>query len=177
MSRMLCKILGMFVLLKAFDFSKYDLTLLILGAAFSVLGIVLSVPGVRMLAADAQWWRTTTTTGRVIAVEWFKRNQENQLRISYGYQDGSGTIYHTTASMARRRGKINLEPGTPVAVVYQPGDHSQSRLAIEVGTGEWMTLLGIGVLELLFGCMFIFAAGRRKPVGKELDRVAYPQEL
>jgi len=161
----------MFYLLKAFDLAKYDLPLLLLGMSFTVLGIVLSIPGASMLAADAQWWRTTTTTGRVMAVEWLQEQQENRLRITYGYTDDSGTIYHSTAVMARRRGKLNLEPGTPVAVVYKPDNHSESRLAIEVGTGDWLTLLGIGVLEILFGGMFLLAAGRRRAGSQEVERL------
>lgn len=133
-----------------------------LGVVFVGLGIALLVPGLRMMQADAQWWDATTTTGRVIAVEWLQEKGENRLRISYGYRDESGAIYHSTGILARKRGKLNLEPGAYLVVLYKPGDHSQSRLAIEVGRGEWVTLSGIGALEMLVGVVFLASARRRR---------------
>jgi hypothetical protein len=121
------------------------------------------------MKADAYWWDATITTGRVIAVEWLKEKGENRLRINYGYRDNSGTIYHSTGILARKRGKLNLEPGAYVAVLYRPDDHSQSRLAIEVGRGEWITLSGIGALEILVGIIFLAAARRRRRKSPDVE--------
>lgn len=154
---------------QALNLIKPNIALWLLGTAFVALGAVLIVPALRMMQADAEWWSATTTTGRVIAVEWLPESKESRLRLSYGYTDEKGTIYHTTSFLARRRGKINLEPGAYVAVFYKPGDHSQSRLSFEVGAGEWMSLLGIGGLELLMGCFFLFVAARRLRASRRVE--------
>ena len=132
-----------------------------LGLVFVLTGIVLSGSGLRMLAGDWEWAQAITTTGRVIVTEWQREDKQNLLRVSYGYQDERGTIYHNMGTLARKLGRLNLEPGANLVVLYKPEDHSQSRLQVELGAGEWKFLLAIGLAELIAGSSLLVISLKR----------------
>src|SRR5215470_17143177 len=123
--------------------SKLDVPLWTLSLVFVLTGLVLSGAGLRMLINDWQWVEAVTTTGRVIVTEWEHSEKQNLLKVNYGYKDDQGTIYHNMGTLARKLGKLNLEPGASLVVLYKPEDHSRSRLQVELGAGEWKFLLAI----------------------------------
>ncbi|GEM_PF-3591280 len=138
-----------------------SLPLWVLGMLFVTSAAVIGQAGLKMALSDWDWSRGVTTTGRVIATEWKKENQEDRLVVIYGYRDERGVIYHNTAILARRLGKINLEPGIPVVVLYRREDHSRSHMQQELGLREWIPIVSIAGLELLAGSVFLVAAARK----------------
>jgi hypothetical protein len=138
-----------------------ELPLWLLGTLFVISAAVLGAPGLKMAASDLEWSRGNTTTGRVILTEWKQEQGENRLAVLYGYQDERGIIYHSTGILARKLGKINLEPGMPYVVVYKPDDHSKSKMQLELGQREWIPIVLIAASELLVGMLFLTVAFRR----------------
>jgi hypothetical protein len=125
------------------------------GIVFLISGIVMTACGGSMAYSDLQWNGSVTANGVVILTEWRNQNNENHMNITYGYKDETGSIYHNTAVLARRYGKINLQPGAPVVVLYRPEDHTKSRLSMESNPRDWAPLLFLGVVEIVVGGLFV----------------------
>lgn len=125
------------------------------GIVILASGIVMTVCGGSMAWSDLQWSGAKTVQGVVILTEWGNQNNENHMNITYGYKDEKGIIYHNTAVLARSFGKINLDPGLPVLVLYRPDDHTKSRLSIESNPRDWAPLLFLGVVETIVGGAFV----------------------
>ncbi len=135
--------------------------LLMLGLAFMILGVIMAVSGMAAYQVQTDWKDAVTTTGRVILTEWKQSNNENRLQVRYAYKDDRGVIYHNGAVLARRLGKLNLEPGSAVVVEYKPEDHSRSMLQLQLGSNEWVPVLVLGGLEVIAGLFFVAACFRR----------------
>lgn len=116
------------------------------------------------MLAYIDWSGATNTTGRVIVTEWARIDGQNRLKIGYAYKDESGTIYHTTGVIGRALGKINLEPGAGIAVLYRADDHARSRLAMEVGSADWLPVMIIAAVQIAFAGFCLAAAVRRRQV-------------
>jgi hypothetical protein len=155
-----------------------DLPLWILGLLFIVSGVVLAGAGLNLALADLRWSNANTTTGRVMITEWKRAGDESRLNVVYGYKDERGVIYHNTAVLARKLGKINLEPAAPVVVLFRPEDHSQSRMQLELGAREWIPILAIGPVEIVCGAIFLTVAIKRllerlvKPAGAKTEEAS-----
>ncbi len=155
-----------------------DLPLWILGMLFVVSGIVLAGAGLNLALVEFRWSNASTTTGRVMITEWKRAGDESRLNVVYGYKDERGVIYHNTAVLARKLGKINLEPAAPVVVLFRPEDHSQSRMQLELGAHEWIPILAIGPVEIVCGAIFLTVAIKRllsrltEGAAKDATRVA-----
>lgn len=138
-----------------------NLPLWILGAIFIISGLVIGGAGLKMALADLSWSQAINTAGRVIITEWKQENGENRLAVVYGYKDERGVIFHNTAVLARKLGKINLEPAAPIVVMYKADDHAQSRMQMELGSREWVPILVIAPVEIVVGGIFLTVALRR----------------
>jgi len=138
-----------------------NLPLWLLGVLFAGIGALLAGIGLNQALNDWTWMQARTTTGRVMLTEWKRAKDESRLIVIYGYKDDLGAIYHNTAILARKLGKINLEPATPVVVLYRSDDHSKSRMQLELGSGEWIPILVIGSFEIIAGAVFLTVAARR----------------
>jgi hypothetical protein len=135
---------------------RYDLPLWICGAIFTIGGLIMIASGAALMMQELNWRDAVTTTGRVIVTEWLEERHQNRVRVNYAYKDEHGAIYHNQGLIARKMGKLNLEPGTLVIVRYRPEDHSRSVLNIEVGSGEWRPLIFLGIPEALAGAFFFY---------------------
>jgi hypothetical protein len=128
----------------------------IFGMIFLFAGVIMTSCGANMAYGDAQWNDAVRTKGVVILTEWRNQNNESQMHITYGYKDPAAqSIYHNTAIIARRYGKLNLQPGAPVVVLYRRDDHSKSRLEMETSIREWLPLVFLGVVETIVGGAFV----------------------
>lgn len=135
---------------------RANLLLLIFGVLFVLVGIVIELTSCPQLLAEIRWQGAITTTGRVIVTEWQPEKTENRLKISYGYKDEAGNIYHNTSVLARRLGKLNLEPGARVVVLYRSDDHTDSCLAFERALWDWVIVSVLGVAEVAAGSLLLF---------------------
>jgi hypothetical protein len=146
---------------------KPDIAIWLFGLFFLLAGIVMSSCAASMAYIDAQWNGSVRTQGIVILTEWRNENDESRMHITYGYRDPSGAIFHNQAVIARRYGKLNLEPGSPIIVLYKPEDHSRSHLEMETTTRDWMPLVFLGVVETIVGGAFIAHCIKRYPPGAD----------
>jgi hypothetical protein len=135
--------------------AKNTLAIWLFGLFFLLSGIFMTACATSMAYADLRWSGSVSVQGVVILTEWREQDDESRMHITYGYKDPSGAIFHNTAVIARRFGKLNLKPGSPVVVLYRPEDHMKSRLEMETTTRDWMPLVFLGVSETIVGGAFV----------------------
>jgi hypothetical protein len=145
---------------------KTSIAIWLFGLFFLIAGIFMTSCAAGMAYADAQWNGAVRTQGIVILTEWRNQNDESRMHITYAYRDPNETIYHNTAVIARRFGKLNLQPGSPIVVLYRPEDHSKSHLEMESTSRDWMPLAFLGFVETVVGGAFIAHCMKQASAGK-----------